>query len=103
MDKERSFDQLRVNSMKVKKGLLIFVCLTLMVSIAQGQIYSGQKGKVKLRGEAPQEIITAESAALAGKIDFSSKKIKFKQPKIQFSFFQGDLQKDNTEEGYFEE
>ncbi len=102
MDKERSFDQLRVNSMKVKKGLLIFVCLTFMVSIAQGQIYSGQKGKIKLRGEAPQEIITAESAALAGKLDLSSKKFNFKQPMNTFSFSQGDLQKKHAEESYFE-
>jgi len=90
MDKERSFDQLRVNSMKVKKGLLIFVCLTFMVSIAQGQIYSGQ------------EIITAESAALAGKLDLSSKKFNFKQPMNTFSFSQGDLQKKHAEESYFE-
>ena len=102
MDKERSFNKLRFNSTKVKKGLLIFVCLTLMVSIAHGQIYGGQKGKVRLRGEAPQEIITAESAALAGKLDIGSKKFNFKQPLNTFSFSQGDLQKKHAEESYFE-
>jgi len=81
--------------------LLVFL-LALMASAAQGQILSGQKGKVRLRGEAPQEIITAESSALAGKLDVSTKKFNFKQPLNTFSFSQGDLQKKHAEESYFE-
>jgi len=70
--------------------------------MANGQIYSGQRGKTKLRGEAPQEIIVAESVSLVGKLDVISKKFNFKQPLNQFSFSQGDLQKKHAEESYFE-
>ena len=79
--------------------LISFVCLSLF---SNAQIYSGQKGSVKLRGEAPQEIITAESATLAGKLDASTKKFNFKQPLNGFSFSQGDLQKKHAEESYWE-
>jgi len=71
-------------------------------SISYGQIYSGQKGKTRLRGEAPQEIIVAESASLVGKLDVASKKFNFKQSLNQFSFSQGELQKKHAEESYFE-
>lgn len=81
--------------------MLVFL-IALVVSTAQGQILSGQKGKVRLRGEAPQEIITAESSALAGKLDITTKKFNFKQPLNTFSFSQGDLQKKHAEESYFE-
>jgi polyisoprenoid-binding protein YceI len=66
------------------------------------QVYSGQKGKVTLRGEAPQEIITATSNSLYGKLDRVSKKFNFKQPLNTFSFSQGDLQKKHAEESYWE-
>jgi hypothetical protein len=102
MDKQRSSGELIIDSKQAKIGLLIFVCLTVATCVAQGQIYSGQKGKAKLRGEAPQEIITAESATLAGKLDAGSKKFNFKQPLNMFSFSQGDLQKKHAEESYFE-
>ncbi len=74
----------------------------LMGAPACSQVYSGQKGKVKLRGDAPQEIITAESATLVGKLDAASKRFNFKQPLNSFSFSQGDLQKKHAEESYFE-
>lgn len=86
----------------MKIRLLVISLLVLVASIAHGQILSGQKGKVRLRGEAPQEIITAESSALAGKLDVNSKKFNFKQPLGTFSFSQGDLQKKHAEESYFE-
>lgn len=82
----------------MKIRLLVFSLLALAASAAQAQIWSGQKGKVRLRGEAPQEIITAESAALVGKLDISSKKFNFKQPLNTFSFSQGELQKKHAEE-----
>jgi hypothetical protein len=85
----------------MKTQLLIFVCL-FFTATTHAQIYSGQKGKIKLRGDAPQEIITAESSALAGKLDAASKKFNFKQPLNTFSFSQGDLQKKHAEESYFE-
>jgi polyisoprenoid-binding protein YceI len=84
--------------MKIK----ILTIALLTTGITQAQIFSGQKGKVKLRGEAPQEIITAESMALAGKLDTGTKKFNFKQPLNTFSFSQGDLQKKHAEESYFE-
>lgn len=102
MDKDRSPDELKDKIMNTKTLWLIFFCLTLFSSATLAQIYSGQKGKVRLRGEAPQEIITAESNALAGKLDATSKKFNFKQPLNTFSFSQGDLQKKHAEESYFE-
>ncbi|GHN01247.1 hypothetical protein WSM22_27360 [Cytophagales bacterium WSM2-2] len=78
------------------------LCITSAINVAHGQIYSGQKGKVQLRGEAPQEIITAESSTLAGKLDIGSKKFNFRQPLNTFSFSQGELQKKHAEESYWE-
>jgi polyisoprenoid-binding protein YceI len=71
-----------------------------VIHVASAQVYSGQKGVVKLRGEAPQETITAESSALAGKLDASTRRFNFKLN--TFSFSQGDLQKKHAEESYFE-
>lgn len=102
MDKKRSLFELKDKIMNVKTTWLILFYLTLFTPGAQAQIYGGQKGKVRLRGEAPQEIITAESNALAGKLDVGSKKFNFKQPLNTFSFSQGDLQKKHAEESYFE-
>ncbi|HTH58068.1 MAG TPA: YceI family protein [Cyclobacteriaceae bacterium] len=85
----------------MKTQVLVFF-MALAACAAQGQILSGQKGKVKLRGEAPQEIITAESNALVGKLDVVNKKFNFKQALNTFSFSQGDLQKKHAEESYFE-
>src|SRR4051812_1094668 len=88
--------------MKSKSYLMIVVLFTVCSGLSHGQIYSGQKGKVKLRGEAPQEVITAESGALAGKLDVLSKKFNFRQPMNTFTYSQGDLQKKHAEESYFE-
>lgn len=87
---------------KVGKSLTLLICLSCLTALTHAQIYSGQKGSVKLRGEAPQEIITAESASLSGKLDATSKKFNFKQPLNGFSFSQGDLQKKHAEESYWE-
>ncbi|SRR5258707_2197539 len=101
MDIQRSRNKIIIAS-KAKIFWLIFICTTVGACPAHSQIYSGQKGKVKLRGEAPQEIITAESSALAGKLDVISRRFNFKQPLNTFSFSQGDLQKKHAEESYFE-
>jgi hypothetical protein len=81
---------------------LILTSLSLITCIAYGQVYSGQKGKVKLRGDAPQEVIAAESTSLAGKLDVATKRFNFKQALNTFSFSQGELQKKHAEESYFE-
>jgi len=89
------------NPTTLLRSLLACACIFL-VSAGHAQIYSGQKGAVKLRGEAPQEIITAESTSLVGKLDGASKKFNFRQPLNTFSFSQGDLQKKHAEESYWE-
>lgn len=101
MDKQWSLSGLKKRSTHATFPLLIFT-LILNSHLAHAQIYSGQKGRVKLRGDAPQEIITAESASLSGKLDITSKKFNFKQPLNTFSFSQGELQKKHAEESYFE-
>jgi hypothetical protein len=102
MDTSRSPIKLIFVSSRLTVCLLVSIYLVIATGVANGQIYSGQKGKAKLRGEAPQEIIVAESASLVGKLDVTSKKFNFKQPLNQFSFSQGDLQKKHAEESYFE-
>jgi hypothetical protein len=102
MDKKWSLNRMRIISVQRNTQLLLFTALMLISCVAKGQLYSGQKGKVKLRGDAPQEIITAESASLVGKLDATSKRFNFKQPLNAFTFSQGDLQKKHAEESYFE-
>jgi hypothetical protein len=84
----------------VKKGFLIFIITT--SGLSNAQIYSGQKGVVKLKGESPQETITAESSSLIGKLDVASKKFNFKQPLVTFSFKKGELQTKHAQEDYWE-
>src|SRR5688572_15513149 len=96
MDKRGSKQQLRMSR------AFVFVVLMIMASVANAQIYSGQKGQIKLAGEAPQETITAESTSLVGKLDLASKKFNFKQAMNTFSFSQGDLQKKHAEETFWE-
>jgi hypothetical protein len=100
MDKQWSVD--RVVGAKMKISLLVIVVLGLVHNQASGQLYSGQRGKVKLRGEAPHEIITATSSSLVGKIEIASRKFNFRQPLNTFSFSQGELQKKHAEESYWE-
>jgi hypothetical protein len=80
----------------------LFIGLIALSGFANAQIYSGQKGIVKLAGDAPQERITAESANLVGKLDLTSKKFNFRQAMNTFSFSQGDLQKKHAEETFWE-
>lgn len=79
--------------------LVFFVFLTFSV---KAQIYSGKNGSIKLVGKAPQETITAESKVLMGKLDIATKNFNFKQSLTQFKFSQGDLQKKDAEEIYWE-
>jgi len=80
----------------------LFIGLILLSGLANAQIYSGQKGVVKLIGEAPKETITAESRTLIGKLDLAGKRFNIKQPMSTFSFSQGDLQKKHAEENFWE-
>lgn len=84
----------------MQKYLLVF--LLFFTFSMQAQVYSGKNGTVKLQGKAPQETITAESKALMGKLDVASKYFNFKQSLTQFKFSQGDLQKKDAEEIYWE-
>jgi hypothetical protein len=92
-----------VISLQHTKVFTFLFALNLMSlsTIVQGQIYSGQKGLVKLKGEAPNETITAESTTLVGKLDVTSRRFNFKQPLNSFTFSQGDLQKKHAEESYW--
>jgi hypothetical protein len=90
------------NSINIKVYTFLSLCFMGISAMTHGQIYSGQKGLVKLRGVAPNETITAESATLAGKLDVASKKFNFKQPLNSFTFSQGELQKKHAEESYWE-
>jgi hypothetical protein len=80
--------------------LLVLIILITLPAIAQ--VYSGKNGTVKLVGKASQETITAESNAVMGKIDATSKNFNFLQSLTQFKFSQGDLQKKDAEEMYWE-
>ena len=66
------------------------------------QVYIGQKGTTKLKGEAPQETVIAESSSLVGKLNLTSKKFNFKQALNTILFSRGDLQTKHAQEEYFE-
>lgn len=87
---------------KIAWPLMLLFILTVINGIAQAQIYSGKDGKVKFKGIAPNETITGESATLAGKLDVSTNKFNFRQPLNSFAFSQGNLQKKDAEESYWE-
>jgi hypothetical protein len=85
----------------MKRNHLV-IGLVLLSSLASAQIYSGQKGVVKLIGEAPKETITAVSRTLVGKLDLTSKRFNIKQSMSTFTFSQGDQQKQHAEENFWE-
>jgi hypothetical protein len=97
--------ELKITKMKILKPRFKLFLTLLFIAFTQvvfAQIFIGQKGAMKLRGDAPQETITAESATLIGKLDASTKRFNFKQALNAFSFSKGDLQKKHAEESYFE-
>jgi hypothetical protein len=81
---------------------VLLAFFTLFATSLNAQVYNGKNGSVKLVGKAPQETVTAESQALAGKIDVATKSFIFRQSLTQFRFSQGDLQKKDAEEIYWE-
>ncbi len=81
--------------------------LFIMLAVAyacniNAQVFSGKNGDIKLSGKAPKETITASSKTLKAKIDIGSKEFNFRQNLNQFAFSQGDLQKKDAEEMYWE-
>jgi hypothetical protein len=80
----------------------VLIVLLLMTTAVKAQIMSTTKGKLRLVGEAQQETIIAETTALEGKFDLSSRKFSFRQSLNQFGFSQGDLQKRDAQEKYWE-
>lgn len=84
------------------KQFIVLLVLISNLPYGYAQIYNGNKGKVELHGEAPLEIITAKSNSLQGKIDAATRKFNFRQNLNTFSFSQGDMQKKDAEEDYWE-
>ncbi|HEU5289026.1 MAG TPA: YceI family protein, partial [Cyclobacteriaceae bacterium] len=79
------------------------VLLMLLISLTtEAQVYTTSKGSIRLEGVAQQETIVAESKALEGKFDVATRKFNFRQSLNQFSFSQGELQKKDAQEKYWE-
>lgn len=81
------------------------ILLTLLVAIPivlNAQIYQASDGEISLKGVAPKETITAISKNLQGKLDPSTREFNFRQSLSQFSFSQGEMQKKDAEEVYWE-
>lgn len=77
--------------------------LMLLISITvEAQVFTTTKGAIRLEGIAQQETIVAESKTLEGKFDVSTRKFNFRQSLNQFSFSQGELQKKDAQEKYWE-
>jgi hypothetical protein len=87
--------------MKRRPRILILLLLAVPF-LSNGQIFSTSKGAIRLEGVAQQETIVAESKSLEGKLDISSRKFNFRQSLSRFSFSQGELQKRDAEEKYWE-
>ena len=82
---------------------MIFLWLAITVSVSvHAQIFSGNEGVVNLKGVAPKETITAKSNSLQGRLDIGSRKFGFRQSLNNFSFSQGEMQKKDAEEMYWE-
>jgi polyisoprenoid-binding protein YceI len=87
--------------MKIERMILIAL-FSFVSFFSRAQIVSTIKGTLKLKGVAQQETITAESNTLEGKLDMATRKFNFRQSLNQFSFSQGELQKRDAQEKYWE-
>ena len=85
---------------RIPQILILFLLTTPFLT--NGQIYSTSKGAIRLEGIAQQETIIAESKSLEGKLDIATRKFNFRQSLSRFSFSQGELQKKDAEEKYWE-
>lgn len=84
------------------RKILPIILIAISVFETGAQVYDGKNGSVKLSGKAPKETITASSQTLRAKIDIASREFNFRQNLNQFAFSQGDLQKKDAEEMYWE-
>jgi polyisoprenoid-binding protein YceI len=87
--------------MKIKP-LILIPLFSFAPFCGEAQIVSTVKGTLKLKGVAQQETIVAESNTLEGKFDIATRKFNFRQSLNQFSFSQGELQKRDAQEKYWE-
>lgn len=87
--------------MKGRPLVLILFFLSAPIFL-NAQVYSTSKGAIRLEGVAQQETIVAESKTLEGKLDIATRKFNFRQSLSRFSFSQGELQKKDAEEKYWE-
>ena len=65
-------------------------------------IYEVKRGKVNFHSEAPQELISAESADVKGVVDISKKAFAFKISIPSFLGFNSPLQREHFNENYME-
>ena len=86
----------------MKKGLTSVLFMLFITLTIEAQIYTTSKGAIRLEGVAQQETIVAESKTLEGKFDIGTRKFNFRQSLNQFSFSQGELQKKDAQEKYWE-
>ena len=86
----------------MKKTIIFLLLLSGVIFQVNAQIFSANNGTINLKGVAPKETITATSASLQGRLDPASKKFGFRQSLNNFSFSQGEMQKKDAEEMYWE-
>ncbi len=81
---------------------LLLICL-FGSSVGYAQpIYEVKRGKVNFHSEAPQELISAESADVKGVVDISKKAFAFKISIPSFLGFNSPLQREHFNENYME-
>jgi hypothetical protein len=81
---------------------ILLTLLTAIPIVLNAQIYQSSDGEISLKGVAPKETITALSKHLKGKLDPSTREFNFRQSLSHFSFSQGEMQKKDAEEVYWE-
>ncbi len=81
---------------------LLLICLCWGTDGFSQQIYEVKRGKISFHSEAPQELISAESANVKGVVDISKKAFAFKVGIPTFMGFNSPLQKEHFNENYME-
>jgi YceI-like domain len=82
--------------------LVILVCHSGLPGNAQSKIFLSQEGLIRLRSDAPQELIKAESKELKGAMETQSKTFTFKVRISSFEGFNSQLQRTHFNENYLE-
>lgn len=81
---------------------LLLICLFGSALGYAQPIYEVKRGKVSFHSEAPQELISAESADVKGVVDISKKAFAFKISIPSFLGFNSPLQREHFNENYME-